>query len=47
MTIDFDLTTEICNTQYAPLAALIVHYHRQKMLYPLSEVEIPIKSYEY
>jgi hypothetical protein len=47
MSIDFDLTPEICNTQYAPLAALIVHYHRQKTLYPLSEVDIPIKSYKY
>lgn len=47
MSIDFDLTSEICNTQYAPLAALIVHYHRQKTLEPLSAVAIAIKSYEY
>jgi len=36
MSINVDLTSQICNTQYAPLAALIVHYHRQKTLYPLS-----------
>jgi hypothetical protein len=47
MSIDFGLTSEICNTQYAPLAALIVHHHRQKTLYSLSEVDVPIKSYEY
>jgi hypothetical protein len=47
MSIDFDLTSEICNTQYAPLAALIVHYHRQQTLYPLLAVDIAIKSYEY
>ena len=47
MTIDFDLTPEICNTQYAPLAALIVHYHQQKTLQPLEEVKIPIKTYDF
>ncbi len=47
MTIEFGLTPEICNTQYAPLAALLVHYQQQKMLHPLAEVNIPIKSYQY
>lgn len=47
MTIEFDLTPEICNTQYAPLAALIVHYHQQETLNPLEEVQIPIKSYDF
>ncbi len=47
MTIEFDLTPENCNTQYAPLAALIVHYHQQEILKPLEEVQIPIKSYAY
>lgn len=47
MPIEFDLTPEICNTQYAPLAALMMHYQQQKTLYPLAEVDIPIKSYRY
>ena len=47
MTIEFELTPKICNTQYAPLAALIVHYHQQERLKPLEEVRIPIKSYDF
>ena len=47
MTIEFNLTPEICNTQYAPLAALIVHYHQQETLKPLEEVQIRIKSYDF
>ncbi len=47
MNIKFDLTPENCNTQYASLAALLVYYREQKMLYPLAEVKIPIKSYKY
>lgn len=47
MTIEFDLTPEICNTQYAPLAALIVHYHQQKTVQPLEAVKIPIKTCEF
>jgi hypothetical protein len=47
MTIELDLTPEICNTQYAPLAALIVHYHQQETLKPLEEVQIPIKNYDF
>ena len=47
MTIEFDLTPELCNTQYAPLAALIAGYHQQERLKPLKGVQISIKSYEY
>ncbi len=47
MTIEFDLIPKICNTQYAPIAALLVHYQQQKMLEPLAGVKIPIKSYKY
>lgn len=47
MTIAFELTDEICNTQYGPLAALLVHYQKQKTLGPLAEVQIPIKKYQY
>jgi hypothetical protein len=47
MTLEFALTDENCNTQYGPLAALLVHYHQQKTLGPLAEVKIPIKRYDY
>lgn len=47
MTLEFALTDENCNTQYGPLAALLVHYHHQKTLGPLAEVKIPIKRYDY
>jgi len=38
MTIKFGLTNELTNTQYAPLAALSVHYQQNLMLNPLAEV---------
>ena len=47
MTIEFELTDENCNTQYGPLAALLVHYQQQKILGPLAEVKIAIKKYDY
>jgi len=47
MTLKFALTDENCNTEYGPLAALLVHYQQQKMLGPLTEVKIPIKKYDY
>jgi len=47
MTIEFELTNENCNTQYGPLAALLVHYQKQKTLGSLVEVQIPIKTYAY
>jgi hypothetical protein len=47
MTLEFALTDENCNTQYGPLAALLVHYQKQKTLGPLAEVPIPIKKYDY
>ncbi len=47
MTIEFELTNENCNTQYGALAALLVHYQKQKTLGSLAEVKIPIKTYEY
>lgn len=47
MTLELALTDENCNTQYGPLAALLVHYHHQKTLGSLAEVKIPIKRYDY
>ena len=40
MTIELGLTDELCNTQYAPLAALCAHYQQNQVLAPLAEVQI-------
>jgi hypothetical protein len=47
MTIEFGLTNELTNTQYAPLAALSVHYQQNLMLNPLAEVQIPVKTRDF
>lgn len=44
MSIEFGLTKELVNTQYAPLAALIFHYEQSQRLKPLEWVLIPIKT---
>jgi hypothetical protein len=40
MTIELGLTDELCNTQYAPLAALCAHYQQHQVLAGLEEVQI-------
>lgn len=47
MAIEFGLTKEMCNTQYAPLAALLCHYEHKKVLSALKKIEIPIKTCAY
>jgi hypothetical protein len=47
MTIEFGLTDELCNTQYAPLAALCAHYQQNQVLAPLEEVQIRQKKREF
>ena len=47
MTIEFGLTDELTNTQYAPLAALSVHYRQNLMLNPLAGVQIPVKTRDF
>jgi hypothetical protein len=47
MTIEFGLTDELVNSQYAPLAALSAHYQQNLMLKPLEEVQIPIKERDF
>ena len=47
MTIEFGLTDELTNTQYAPLAALSVHYQQNLMLNPLAGVQIPVKTRDF
>ena len=47
MTIEFGLTDESVNTQYAPLAALSAHYQQNLTLKPLREVQIPIKARDF
>ena len=46
MKIEFDLTKELSNAQYGPLAALIVAYQQREMLKPLEGVELAIKRYK-
>lgn len=40
MTVEMSLTDGDTNTQYAPLAALFVHYQQNKVLQPLEQVPI-------
>jgi hypothetical protein len=44
MTIEWGLTDEFCNTQYAPLAALCAHYQQNQVLAPLQAVQIEQKK---
>lgn len=39
MTIEFGLTDQYCNTQYAGLAAICAHYQEQQVFKPLEQVE--------
>jgi hypothetical protein len=47
MTIELGLTDELCNTQYAPLAALCAHYQQNQVLAPLEEVQIGQKKRDF
>jgi hypothetical protein len=43
MNIEFGLTDDVFNTQYAPLTALLAHYQHTQMLAPLEKVGIRMK----
>jgi len=43
MTVEFGLTHELVNTQYAPLAALCAHYQQNQVLQPLEQVQMVSK----
>ena len=47
MTIEFGLTDGPVNTQYAPLAALSVHYQQNRTLEPLKGVRIPMRKRDF
>ena len=47
MTIEFGLTDELVNTQYAALAALSAHYQQNLTLKPLETVQIPLKARDF
>lgn len=47
MTIELGLTDELCNTQYAVLAALCAHYQQNQVLAPLEEVQIEQKKRDF
>lgn len=44
MQLEFGQTTELVNTQYAPLAALLAHYHAHQVLQPLHQVHLGLKT---
>lgn len=44
MKLEFDLTTEIFNTQYAPLAVLLAYYRQEDVLQPLENVTVKMKT---
>jgi hypothetical protein len=47
MTIELGVTNELCNTQYAPLAALCAHYQQNQVLAALKEVQIGQKKRDF
>ncbi len=47
MTIEFGLTDELVNTQYAALAALSAHYQKNLTLKSLENVQIPLKTRDF
>jgi hypothetical protein len=47
MTIEFGLTDDVVNTQYAPLAALLAHYQQNLMLEPLEHVLVSMRKRDF
>jgi hypothetical protein len=47
MTIEFGLSDELVNTQYAPLAVLLAHYQQNQVLEPLRQVTVGMKSADF
>ena len=47
MSLDFGLTEERINSQFAPLAALAYYWQREKLFDPVKEIEINVKKREF
>lgn len=47
MALEYGLTEELVNTQYAPVAALLAHYQAHQVLAPLETVVIEMKTIVY
>jgi len=47
MNLEFDLTDDVSNTQYAPLAALCAHYQQNQVLAPLEKVTLQMKTRDF
>lgn len=47
MTIEFGLTDDLVNTQYAPLAALLAHYQQNLTLKPLETVLTSMRTRDF
>jgi hypothetical protein len=47
MKIEFGLTDDSFNTQFAPLAALLAHYQQNQVLAPLEKVALQMKTRDF
>jgi hypothetical protein len=47
MNLEFELRDDCFNTQFAPLAALCVHYQHQQVLAPLDKVALRMKTRDF
>ena len=47
MTVEIGFTDELCNTHFAPVAALFCHYRQTKRLKPLTDVGLKMKTREF
>lgn len=47
MEVEFGLTTETFNTQYAPLAVLMTYFREEQVLQPLENVDVKMKTRHY
>ncbi|MFQ5448360.1 MAG: hypothetical protein ACE5FF_15655 [Saprospiraceae bacterium] len=47
MNLEFGLTDDFINTQYAPLAALFAHYQQAHLLGALEKVDLEMKTRDY
>jgi len=47
MELEFGLTTETFNTQYAPLAVLLAYFRQEQVLQPLENVAVKMKTRQF
>ncbi len=47
MSVEIGFTNELCNTQFAPIAAIFAHYQQKQVLQPLEEVVFGSKERDF